>query len=137
VAPIRSTVEHHALGLRSGTKQGGVELMDRLDRGRLKAGGESHPVPGGMIETAENLRAAYGITRADQDEFAARSHRHAIVAQEDGRFSDELVPVTIAGRRGRPDTVVDRDEHPRSDATVESLGALRGAGLRPRGGEFG
>ncbi|WP_238418790.1 acetyl-CoA C-acetyltransferase [Gordonia sp. 'Campus'] len=124
-AESMSNVEHYALGLRSGIKQGGVELMDRLDRGRLTAGGETHPVPGGMIETAENLRATYRITRDEQDELAARSHRRAIAAQEEGRFSDELVPVTIPGRRGRPDTVVDRDEHPRSDASVESLGALR------------
>ncbi|UOG23249.1 acetyl-CoA C-acetyltransferase [Gordonia amicalis] len=124
-AESMSTVEHYALGLRSGIKQGGVELMDRLDRGRLTAGGESHPVPGGMIETAENLRAKYGISRADQDEYAARSHHRAVAAHDEGRFDDELVPVTIPGRRGKPDTVVDRDEHPRADATAESLGRLR------------
>lgn len=124
-AESMSTVEHYALGLRSGIKQGGVELRDRLDRGRLTAGGESHPVPGGMIETAENLRARYGISRTEQDEFAARSHERAIAAHDSGRFTDELVPVTIPGRRGRPDTVVDRDEHPRADATAESFAALR------------
>ncbi|MFE0749017.1 acetyl-CoA C-acetyltransferase [Gordonia sp. NPDC058843] len=124
-AESMSTVEHYALGLRSGIKQGGVELRDRLDRGRLTAGGQSHPVPGGMIETAENLRARYGISRTEQDEFAARSHERAIAAHDSGRFADELVPVTIPGRRGRPDTVVDRDEHPRADATAEALGALR------------
>ncbi|OLT45355.1 acetyl-CoA acetyltransferase [Gordonia sp. CNJ-863] len=124
-AESMSNVEHYALGLRSGIKQGGVELMDRLDRGRLTAGGESHPVPGGMIETAENLRSEYGISRADQDEYAARSHHRAVAAHEAGRFDDELVPVTIPGRRGKPDTVVDRDEHPRADATADSLGKLR------------
>ncbi|MBD0863597.1 acetyl-CoA C-acetyltransferase [Gordonia sp. zg691] len=124
-AESMSTVEHYALGLRTGVKQGGVELMDRLDRGRLTAGGESHPVPGGMIETAENLRAKYTISRTEQDEYAARSHERAIAAHENGKFDDELVPVTIPGRRGKPDTVVDRDEHPRADATAESLGALR------------
>ena len=129
-AESMSTVEHYALGLRSGIKQGGVELRDRLDRGRLTAGGESHPVPGGMIETAENLRARYGISRIEQDEFAARSHERAIAAHDSGRFADELVPVTIPGRRGRPDTIVDRDEHPRADATVESLAALRPVRLK-------
>ena len=54
-----------------------------------------------------------------------RSNQRAVAAHEAGRFADELVPVTVAGKRGKPDTVVDRDEHPRADATVESLGALR------------
>ena len=120
-----SNVEHYALGLRSGVKQGGVQLMDRLDRARETAGGTSHPVSGGMIETAENLRAAYGISREEQDELAARSHHRAVEAHRTSKFADELVPVTVAGRRGKPDTVVDRDEHPRADVTVETLGALR------------
>ncbi|GAA3954274.1 acetyl-CoA C-acetyltransferase [Gordonia caeni] len=120
-----SNVEHYALGLRTGVKQGGVELSDRLDRARATAGGTSHPVGGGMIETAENLRARYGLTREAQDALAAASHRRAVAAHEAGRFADELVPVTIPGRRGKPDVIVDRDEHPRSDVTPESLGALR------------
>jgi acetyl-CoA C-acetyltransferase len=99
--------------------------MDRLDRGRLTAGGERHPVPGGMIETAENLRARYGIGRAEQDHLAVRSHERAIAAHKAGRFAEELVPVTVPGRRGKPDVVVDRDEHPRPDATVESMAELR------------
>ncbi|WP_313316424.1 acetyl-CoA C-acetyltransferase [Gordonia sputi] len=121
-----SNVEHYALGLRTGARAGGVELMDRLERGRLTAGGESHPVPGGMIETAENLRREYRIGRDEQDELAVRSHHRAVAAQREGRFDDELVAVTVPGRRGKPDTIVDRDEHPRADASVESL-----AGLRP------
>ncbi len=124
-AESMSNVEHYALGLRTGIRQGGVELMDRLDRGRLTAGGDSHPVPGGMIETAENLRAQYGISRADQDELAVRSHQRAIAAHEAGRFADELVPVTVPGKRGKPDVVVDRDEHPRADASVEQMAKLR------------
>ena len=51
-----SNVEHYALGLRTGIRSGGVELMDRLVRARETAGGKDHPVPGGMLETAENLR---------------------------------------------------------------------------------
>ncbi|MBD1321368.1 acetyl-CoA C-acetyltransferase [Gordonia hankookensis] len=124
-AESMSNVEHYALGLRTGIRQGGVELMDRLDRGRLTAGGDSHPVPGGMIETAENLRARYGISRAEQDELAVRSHQRAVAAHEAGRFADELVSVTVPGRRGKPDVVVGRDEHPRADASVESMAALR------------
>jgi acetyl-CoA C-acetyltransferase len=124
-AESMSTVEHYALGLRTGVRQGGVALLDRLDRARETAGGASHPIAGGMIETAENLRREYGITRADQDELAVRSHRRAVAAHEQGRFADELVPVTVPGRRGRPDVVVDRDEHPRADVTADALAALR------------
>lgn len=120
-----SNVEHYALGLRTGVRQGGVALADRLDRARETAGGTSHPIAGGMIETAENLRRQYGLTRADQDELAVRSHRRAVSAHDDGRFADELIPVTIPGKRGKPDTVVDRDEHPRADITVERLAELR------------
>jgi acetyl-CoA C-acetyltransferase len=124
-AESMSNVEHYTLGLRAGVRQGGIELMDRLDRARETAGGASHPVPGGMIETAENLRKMYGITRREQDELAVRSHRRAVAAHDAGKFADELVAVTIAGKRGKPDTVVDRDEHPRADVTMERLAALR------------
>ncbi|MEE4025662.1 acetyl-CoA C-acetyltransferase [Gordonia sp. PKS22-38] len=124
-AESMSNVEHYALGLRTGVRQGGIELMDRLDRGRLTAGGDSHPVPGGMIETAENLRARYGISRDEQDAFAVRSHQRAIAAHDAGRFADELVPVTVPGKRCKPDVVVDRDEHPRADVSAESLAKLR------------
>ena len=78
-----------------------------------------------MIETAENPRKAYGISREEQDQLAVRSHQRAIAAHEAGKFADELVPVTVPGKRGKPDTVVDRDENPRADASVEALGALR------------
>jgi acetyl-CoA C-acetyltransferase len=125
-AESMSNVEHYALGLRTGVRSGGVELMDRLVRGRETAGGKHHPVPGGMLETAENLRREYGIPREEQDELALRSQQRAVAAHEEGRFADELVPVTVPGRRGKPDTVVDRDEHPRPGTTLEEL-----AGLRP------
>jgi acetyl-CoA C-acetyltransferase len=121
-----SQVEHYAVGLRTGRKQGGFDLADRLDRARETAGGRSHPVPGGMLETAENLRRDYGISREEQDALAVRSQQRAGAAQDGGRFDAELVAVTVPGRRGRPDVVVDRDEHPRPDTTVEQL-----AGLRP------
>ncbi|WP_392424827.1 acetyl-CoA C-acetyltransferase [Barrientosiimonas humi] len=125
-AESMSQVEHYALGLRTGVKQGGVDLMDRLDRARETAGGKDHPVPGGMIETAENLRRDYGISREAQDQLAVQSQQRAGAAQQAGRFDAEIVPVTIPGRRGKPDTVVDTDEHPRPDTTLEQL-----AGLRP------
>lgn len=124
-AESMSNVEHYALGLRAGVRQGRVTLHDRLDRARETAGGTSHPVAGGMIETAENLRAQYEITREEQDELAVRSHQRAVTAHENGCFADELVPVTVPGARGREDTVVDRDEHPRAGLTVEKLAQLR------------
>ena len=124
-AESMSNVEHYALGLRTGVRQGGIALVDRLDRARETAGGTAHPIGGGMIETAENLRREYGIGRDEQDELALRSHQRAVAAHEAGRFADEMIAVTVPGKRGRPDVVVDRDEHPRADITGETLNALR------------
>ena len=73
-------------------------VFDRLGRGRVTAGGIHYPVPGGMLETAENLRREYTISRAEQDELALRSHQRAVAAQEAGRFADEIVPVDGHGR---------------------------------------
>ena len=120
-----SNVEHYALGLRTGVRQGGIALMDRLDRARETAGGASHPIDGGMIETAENLRRQYGLSREEQDKLSVRSHHRAIAAHDAGRFAEELVPLTVPGKRGKPDVVVDRDEHPRGDISVEKLATLR------------
>jgi acetyl-CoA C-acetyltransferase len=120
-----SQAEHYALGLRTGVKGDGVELMDRLARGRVTAGGHRYPVPGGMLETAENLREEYGISRAEQDEFAIRSQRAAAAAQAGGRFDDEMIGVEVPGRRGKPGTTVTVDEHPRPETTLEDLAALR------------
>jgi acetyl-CoA C-acetyltransferase len=77
-----------------------------------------------MVETAENLRREYGITREEQDAFALQSHQRAVAAQAAGRFDDELVPLDVPGRRGTT-TRVTADEHPRPDTTLESLAALR------------
>jgi acetyl-CoA C-acetyltransferase len=123
-AESMSQVEHYVLGARWGMRST-TELVCRLARGRTNAGGSRHPVPGGMIETAENLRAAYGISRASQDEFALASHGKALAAQDAGRFADELVPVPAPGPKGSVRRV-DTDEHPRADTTLERL-----AGLRP------
>ena len=124
-AESMSQVEHYATGLRTGIRSGSAELMDRLDRARQTAGGRDHPVPGGMLETAENLRREYGIGRDEQDALALRSQQRAGAAHDEGRFDDELVPVTVPGGRGRPDVVVDRDEHPRPDTTAEQLARLK------------
>lgn len=122
-AESMSQAEFYAMGLRWGIKGGGVTLEDRLARPRVTAGGIHHPVPGGMIETAENLRRQYGISRTEQDELALRSHRRALAAQESGAFAEEIVPVAVRDRG--EERLVDRDEHPRADTTLERLGKLR------------
>lgn len=110
---------------RWGIKGDGVQLVDRLGRARTTVGGRSHIIDGGMIETAENLRREYGIGREEQDRLAVQSHQRAVAAQQSGVFDEEIVPVNVPQRRG-DDVVVDTDEHPRADSTVEAL-----AGLRP------
>lgn len=117
-----SQVEHYAPGLRWGARAD-VALLDRLARGRVTAGGAHHPVVGGMIETAENLRRAYGSSREAQDELALASHQRAVAAQEEGRFDREIVPVEVPSRKGGTN-VVAIDEHPRPDTTREALAAL-------------
>ncbi|MBL7502253.1 acetyl-CoA C-acetyltransferase [Frankia sp. CNm7] len=108
---------------RWGVRGGGLTLHDALARGRTTAGGRNFPVPGGMIETAENLRKEYSISRAEQDELALRSHQRAVAAQNAGLFDDEIIPVTVPGRR--ESVVVTRDEHPRPDTSLETLGRLK------------
>lgn len=76
-----------------------------------------------MGKTAENLVERYGITREDQDRFAYHSHRKAIEAQDAGWLDGEIAPVTIQGRRS--ETLVDVDEGPRRDTSIEKLGKLR------------
>ena len=122
-AESMSQVEHYSTQVRWGAGGASPVLHDRLARGRVTSGGVHHPVPGGMLETAENLRREHGISRADQDALAVRSHARAVAAQASGAFDDELVPVTVPGRKG--DVVVDRDEHPRPETTLESLARLR------------
>jgi acetyl-CoA C-acetyltransferase len=122
-AESMSNAPFYSTAMRWGGTTGGVMLLDGLSRGRVTAGGKNFPVPGGMIETAENLRREYRIPREEQDEYAVRSHQRAAAAVAEGRFADEVVPVTIHGRKG--DTVVDRDEHIRPDSTVETLAKLR------------
>ncbi|TFC72447.1 acetyl-CoA C-acyltransferase [Cryobacterium sp. TMS1-20-1] len=101
----------------------GVLLRDALGRGRETAGGRNYPVPGGMLETAENLRRDYSLDRVEQDELAVESQRRALAAVADGRFVDEIVPVTVPGRKAP--IVVSVDETPR-ETTLEAL-----AGLKP------
>lgn len=77
-----------------------------------------------MGKTAENVRRDHGITREEQDAFAAESHQRAVDAMEGGRFKDEIVPVSVPQRKAEP-LVIDRDESPRHDTSLEKLSTLR------------
>jgi len=115
-APFYSTAARFGI---PGT--GGLRLFDALGRGRETAGGRNHPVPGGMLETAENLRRDLSIARDEQDGLALRSQQRALAAVAAGHFAGEIVPVTVPGRRGA--TVVDADETPR-ETSLEALAGL-------------
>ena len=114
-AESMSNAAFFSTDMRWGAGSRGVRLHDGLTRGRVTAGGKRYPVPGGMLETAENLRRMYGITRAEQDELAVQSHHRAVAAQRSGRLAQEIIPV--AG--------IDTDEHPRADCTLEALARLK------------
>ncbi|MFN8071946.1 MAG: acetyl-CoA C-acetyltransferase [Mycobacterium sp.] len=114
-AESMSNAIFYSTDMRWGAGAHGVRMHDGLIRGRVTAGGRNHPVPGGMLETAENLRRQYGISRAEQDELAVQSHQRAVAAQRDGILADEIVPVDG----------IDTDEHPRADTTVEALAKLK------------
>ena len=111
----------HCAHLRDGQKLGGLQMIDTmLVDGLLDVFNGYH-----MGNTAENVASQFGISREMQDAFAASSQQKAEAAQQAGRFNDEIVPVTIKGRKG--DTIVDTDEHPRHGTTAESLSGLRPA----------
>src|SRR3712207_7503678 len=79
-----------------------------------------------MGETAEIVGHSYGISREDQDRFALTSHERAVAARDEGRFKDEIVPVEVPRRKGDP-IVVDQDEPPRPDTSLDRLAKLRPA----------
>jgi acetyl-CoA C-acetyltransferase len=122
-AESMSNVAFYSTDMRWGGARGGVRVHDGLARGRSTAGGRHYPVPGGMLETAENLRREYNISRQEQDELAVTSHQRAVAAQKDGILAEEIIPVEVRSRRG--EELIDTDEHPRADTTVESLSKLK------------
>jgi acetyl-CoA C-acetyltransferase len=111
----------HAAHLRNGQKMGDLKFVDTMLRDGLFCAINGYH----MGNTAENVARQWQLTREEQDAFAASSQQKAEAAQKSGRLADEIVPVTIKGRRG--DTVVDTDEHPKHGTTAESLGKLRAA----------
>ena len=127
-AESMSNAPFYSTAARWGISGNALVLHDALARGRVTAGGAHYPVPGGMLETAENLRRDFAITRAEQDEFACESHRRAVAAQNEGIFAQEIVPVAVPGKKG--DMLIDHDEHPRPETTLASLAALKPIMLR-------
>ncbi len=147
-----SAVSQAARGIKSGELQavlaGGVESMSRAPYSLPKAErgypfgnqtawdtalGWRYPNPRlvekgytiSLGETAENIAEKYGICREDQDRFALHSHQRAIAAIDEGRFKDEIVPVRIQQKKG--ELVMDKDERPRRDTSLEALAALKPA----------
>jgi acetyl-CoA C-acetyltransferase len=111
----------HAASLRAGQKMGDLGLVDTMIKDGLWDAFHGYH----MGQTAENIAARWQITREDQDRFAVASQNRAEAAQKAGRFADEIVPVTVKGRKG--DTIVDQDEYVRHGVTYESLSGLRPA----------
>ena len=111
----------HAAYLRQGTKMGDLGLIDTMIKDGLWDAFNGYH----MGNTAENVATKFQITRQQQDEFAAASQNKASAAQKAGKFKDEIVPVTIKGRKG--DTVVSDDEYIRHDSSVETMVKLRPA----------
>ncbi|QGU06171.1 Acetyl-CoA acetyltransferase [Corynebacterium occultum] len=118
-----SAASFYTTTARWGANRQGLDFKDSLVHGRIHAGGVTKPIPGGMIETAENLRREFGISREDQDELAVRSHRRAAAAVDAGKFDDEIVPVPV--KQGKQTIMFDKDEHLRPDASVDSLAKLK------------
>ncbi|MGA7615459.1 MAG: thiolase family protein [Thermoanaerobaculia bacterium] len=104
--------------VRWGWRMGDAEIVDGMVRdGFLCPLAEEL-----MGATAETLAERYGISRGEQDEYAVETQRRTRVAYEEGAFANEIVPVTMEGKKGT--TIVDRDEHPRFDATLEGMAKL-------------
>ncbi len=114
------SLSQHAQALRAGQKMGALELVDTMIKDGLWDAFNGYH----MGVTAENVAERYQISRSAQDEFAAHSQNKAEAARKAGRFTGEIAPVTIKGRKG--DTVVDQDEYIREGATAEAM-----AGLKP------
>jgi len=115
------SLANHAQALRAGSKMGDVTLVDTMIKDGLTDVFNGYH----MGITAENLAEQYQVTRVEQDEFAVASQNKAEKARAEGRFKDEIAPVTIKGRKG--DTIVADDEYIRAGATIDSVSGLRPA----------
>ncbi|HKG90820.1 MAG TPA: acetyl-CoA C-acetyltransferase [Gemmatimonadaceae bacterium] len=123
-----STAPYYVYGMRNGVKLGDQQMVDGMIRDGLWCSFCDVHMGGHAEYTARKA----GLSREQQDEFAAASHRKAVRAMETGKFKDEIVPVEIPGKKGP--TIVDADEGPRKDSTAESLGRLKPAFPSKKGG---
>lgn len=122
-AESMSGASFYSTTARWGANRNGLDFKDSLVHGRIHAGGATKPIPGGMIETAENLRREFDISREDQDELAVRSHHRAAAAVQAGKFDDEIIAVPVQQRKQT--ILFDRDEHLRPDSSVAALATLK------------
>ncbi|MFD0704261.1 acetyl-CoA C-acetyltransferase [Alloscardovia venturai] len=116
-----SNAPHYLPKLRDGFRYGNTEMVDAIYRDGLSDAFTSEA----MGQTAENVAQRFGISREMQDRFALESHHKAVAAMSAGAFDEEIVSVAIRTRKG--DTIVDKDEAPRADTSLEKLAALRPA----------
>lgn len=117
-ADSMSTAPHMVFGARFGQKYGHMELRDSMWDSLTNLG-----VGPAMGITAENVADEYNVTREEMDAYSLRSQQRAVAAVDSGRFKDEIVPVTVHGKKG--DTVYDTDEYPKRDVTMEKLAKLK------------
>lgn len=122
-AESMSGASFYSTTARWGANRNGLDFKDSLVHGRIHAGGVTKPIPGGMIETAENLRREFNISREDQDELAVRSHHRAAAAVREGKFDDEIVAVPVKQRKQT--VLFEADEHLRPDSSVAALAKLK------------
>ena len=121
---------HLLTGAREGWKFGGREVLDSMQHDGLWCAVEEV----GMGVQADYIAQSHSVSRADQDAFAAESHRRAISATASGKFGSEIVPITISHRKG--DTIISKDEGPREGTTAAGLAKLQPA-FGEEGGEEG
>ncbi len=117
-ADSMSTAPHMVFDARYGKKYGHMELRDSMWDSLTNLG-----IGPAMGITAENVAERYNVTREDMDAYALRSQQRAVAAVDGGRFKDEIVPVTVHGRK--EDVIYDTDEYPRRDASLEKLSKLK------------
>ena len=117
-ADSMSTAPHMVFDARYGKKYGHMELRDSMWDSLTNLG-----VGPGMGITAENVADEYGVTREDMDAYSFRSQQRAVAAMDAGKFKDEIIPITVSGRKG--DAVCDTDEYPKRDASLEKLSKLK------------
>lgn len=117
-ADSMSTAPHMVFDARYGKKYGHMEMRDSMWDSLTNLG-----VGPAMGITAENVAEEYNVTREEMDAYALRSQQRAVAAIDAGKFKDEIIPITIHGKKG--DTTYDTDEYPRRDSSLEKLAKLK------------